>query len=174
MRRRRFLDQVTSGPFGLPYTNSPMTYRHSVMPTYFSLYRVDPNTGQRTSMAVAIGPCCTPGQSLATALPPNVFIAPTDGVADDTTHSYDCSAFTADYQMKWYTLATVDTSQGGSYIINVNTCLGTQPNGMPAPSTRAQDSVTGNGLPNCEGTEFNNFALRAVTTTGTSTAVVST
>jgi len=162
-----FLDQVTSAPFGLPYTSAPMAYPatpYHPMPTYFSLYRVDPNTGQRISMASTSvsGTMLYSGQITTTALPPNVFIAPTDGVSGDNT-GYGCGAFGV-YQMKWYTLATVDASQGGSYVINVNTCLGAQPNSMPDPNTRAQDSMTSNGLPNCEGTEFNNFALRAVTT----------
>ena len=142
-----FGDFLQSGGYSLPYTGNILTYPapggpYGPYPTYYSLTKLDPVTGLTETLTT--GPGLVTSGMTNTLLPPNVIIAPTEGSG---------SSCDPTFTSKWYTLAKVDASVAGSYDINVNTCLD--------PINRG---LNGAGLPNCKGTEVNNFALRAITT----------
>ncbi len=159
-----FGDFMQSGGYSLPYTDRILRYpapmsltgsyapdpSYGPYPTYYSLTRLDPVTG--LTQTLTTGPGLVTTGLTNTLLPPNVIIAPTEGVSPTVVGEAACDpTFTG----KWYTLAKVDASVAGSYDINVNTCLD--------PINRGPNG-NGTGLPNCRGTEVNNFALRAITT----------
>jgi len=159
-----FGDFMQSGGYSLPYTDRILRYpaplsltgpyapdpSYGPYPTYYSLTKLDPVTGLTETLTTGAG-LVTSGMT-NTLLPPNVIIAPTEGVSPTVAGEPACDpTFTS----KWYTLAKVDASVAGSYDINVNTCLD--------PLNRGPNT-NGAGLPNCRGTEVNNFALRAITT----------
>ncbi len=160
-----FGDGMVGGPYGVPYTSINQTYpAYSGDPnyvTYFGLTWLDPSTGQRepitSTNANLIGSPSTYQYPQNTPLPPNTIIAASEG--DGSNKSCDPTL-----SGQWKTLAVVtDTAAGASYIINVNTCANTDPNTIPTPiATRLASSASSNNLPNCIGSEVNNFSLRAV------------
>lgn len=180
-----FGDKLQTRGYGLPwFTTVPQTYpftgtgpgeyawyqgaaQYGPYPTYYSMYWVDPLTGQRDPITATAGLTATYPVSGGPQLPPNVIIAPTEGVSgtlnQTSTHTCDPT-----FTNKWYTLAKLNPNVAGNYIINVNTCLNpdyTTPWATGGASiNRYAESYPGNHLPNCEGSEVNNFALRAVTT----------
>ncbi len=155
-------DTVVSGQYGLPNANGAVNVDGGDLnkqATYFRLYRVDPSTGQNVS--VSGSPLLARGPA-GGSYPSDVVIAPTAGVSAWTT----CDA---GFRDKWYTLAKVDATQGGSYIVNVTTCL--NPNSthpVDMYNSIYKNMVSGLGSYYCRGAGVNNFALRAITTGGTS------
>lgn len=166
-------DAALSGKYGLPYTSNGAGilgdgYNQA---TYFSLYRVDPATGQKGPVPTGLGNPLVARGPAGGAYPPNVVIAAKTGV-NGWSGSWSCDPTFRD---KWYTLAKVDAVQGGSYIVNATTCLnsgGATPVDMYASANK--NATAGLGTYYCRGTEVNNFALRAVTSgaTGLSAAQV--
>ena len=128
---------------------------------------VDPNTGQQvavpTSSLVGRGPI---NPAFGTVPEANIALMARDN-CDDTGNLNG----TMPLKDNWYTLAKVDPSKGGNpitgestYVINVNTCpvpSGDDP--YVTPNTNSwRETTNAFSVPNCEGTEVNNFALRTI------------
>jgi len=150
-------DLTTSGGFGVPYqSNWVMNNSHTNYATFYSLYNYNSATNQRTAVTGPINGALKLGRdpNLSTAYP--VIIAPGTDCKDSSP-----------YKAKWYTLAEINNSTAGStYIVNVSTCLAQRPYATGSLNDRGNvDSTSTSSPPACYGSELNNFALRAVTTT---------
>jgi len=154
-----FGDVLHSTQYSMPhspgYLHDATSYTWGPYPTYYSL--------TWTNSVGAQVPVTTPnliasGQD-ATFSGSNIYIAPTQGIS---TSASTCQLQFPRFADKWYTLAKVDASVAGDYIVNVNTCLGHPYDSPGSPNDRGGPNSY--GLPNCHGTEINNFAIRAVTT----------
>ena len=173
-----FGDGMTGSVYGVPFTSVNQYYpAYSGNPsyvTYFGLTWLDPATGQRepitSTNANLVDPLTTYQYPASTVLPSNTIIAASEG--DGSNKSCDAAL-----SGRWKTMAVVTaTAAGASYVINVNTCAGTNPNTIPDSTSRLTSSAslngTGNNLPNCIGSEVNNFSLRAVSVLNPSGACV--
>jgi len=157
-------DLTTSGGFGVPYqSNWVENNGHTNYATFYSLYNYNSATNQKTAVTGPISSVLTLGRDpqLNTTAPSNypVIIAP--GV--------DCSN-TSPYKAKWYTLAEIYRPAGSiasnTYIVNISTCLAQRPYATGSLNDRGDvNSTSTSSPPACYGSELNNFALRAVTTT---------
>jgi len=152
-----FNDLASGQGFGVPNLSGGFSQGNSNYATFYSLYSYNSATNQKTPVTGPINGALTLGRELN--LDPvlynyPVIIAPTE----------NCNPA---YKARWYTLAEINSSTAGStYIVNVSTCLAQRPYATGSLNDRGNiDSTSTSSPPACYGSELNNFALRAVTTT---------
>lgn len=146
----KFNDLAAGLGFGVPYLSGSPSYNNSNYATFYSLYKYNSATNQRTAVTnLTSGLTLGRDPNLSTtAYNYPVIIAPTE----------TCDSA---YASKWYTLAKIAGASGDTYIVNVSTCLNPSTRGT---GTNTYDNATIGSPPACYGSELNNFALRAVTT----------
>ena len=161
-----FSDSSGSAQYGLPYNanaqanghaNGQTNFFYGRYPTYFRLYKGSAKASVAASDLhdPSRGPFPVPGAPAIT----NTVIAPNDGGYYSGNTYVGCDSR---FQGQWYTLAEVNyTAAGGSYVVNVSTCI--NPNNSFNPYDPSYNNAQTAGLYNCRGSEVNNFALRAVT-----------
>lgn len=159
-----FNDLIYGAGFGVPYPSNITSYFSNLnFATFYSLYKYNSATNARVGVDNTNPGVVTLGRDAAldTAVynyP--IIIAPTEGT--DPSSCYSSSAL-AQYTNRWYTLAKIKGAPGDTYIVNVSTCLNASTRGKAGDSVDQYTNTNSAAPPACYGSELNNFALRAIT-----------